>query len=506
MTPPAVELRNISKRFGNVLALDGAELRVGAGEFHALVGENGAGKSTLAKCLIGINGIDAGEMRIGGETWAGGDPRAARRMGIGMVFQHFTLVPSMTVAENLSLARPGPPAVIDWNEERKSLAAFLADAPFQVNLDAVVSELSAGQKQKIEILKELYLGTRVLLLDEPTSVLTPDEAEEVLDRLRAMASRGELSVLLITHKFREVMRYADQVTVLRKGRAAGTRAVATTNEAELAEMMMGERRATEVTDRAEKGQGEVVLSVSNLSVRGDKGLDVLHGLTFESRAGEILGIAGISGNGQREFVEVVAGQRPYRSGGITVNGERYAAECDCMRRLGVFVLPEMPLRNAAVPSMTVAENMALREFDQPPITRHGLLNHETIRTLGLGLIERFSVSPPSPDLPIAALSGGNVQRAVLARELGGREIRVLIAANPCFGLDFAATRFIHNELIAARNRGASVVLISEDLDELMDLSDRILVMNAGRIVYQCTRSEAEQVEIGRHMAGHAVVQ
>ncbi len=505
MTPPVIELRNISKRFGDVQALDRAELRLGAGEFHALVGENGAGKSTLAKCLIGINGIDAGEMRIGGEAWAGGDPRLARRLGIGMVFQHFTLVPSMTVAENLSLARPGLPAVIDWSEERKRLTAFLAGAPFQVDLDAVVSELSAGQKQKIEILKELYLGTRVLLLDEPTSVLTPAEAEEVLDRLRAMVSRGELSVLLITHKFREVMRYADRVTVLRKGRAAGTRAVATTNEAELAEMMMGERRAAEVADRADNAPGKVALAVSDLRVRGDKGLDVLHGLTFESRSGEILGIAGISGNGQREFVEVVAGQRPYRSGGIKVNGQPYAAERACMRRLGVFVLPEMPLRNAAVPSMTVAENIALREFDQPPITHNGLLNYAAIRKLGVELIERFSVSPPSPDLPIAALSGGNVQRAVLARELGGREIRVLVAANPCFGLDFAATRFIHNRLIAARNHGASVVLISEDLDELMDLADRILVMNAGRIVYECARSEARQVEIGRHMAGHVEV-
>jgi simple sugar transport system ATP-binding protein len=315
-----------------------------------------------------------------------------------------------------------------------------------------------------------------------------------------MVDRGELSVLLITHKFRDVMRYADRVTVLRKGRVVGTRTVARTSQGELAEMMMGDRRAVDALDRAPKTEGEVALSVANLRVRGDKGLDVLHDLSFEARSGEILGIAGISGNGQREFVEVVAGQRLCQSGSITVNGEPYSVSRECMRRLGVFVLPEMPLRNASVPSMTVAENIALREFDQPPISRHGLLSYDAVRKLGAEWIEKFSVSPPSPDLPISTLSGGNVQRAILARELGGPQIRVLIAANPCFGLDFAATRFIHNRLIEARNRGASVVLISEDLDELMDLADRILVMNAGRIVYRCTRSEAGQVEIGRHMA------
>ncbi len=503
--PPAIEMRSIRKRFGAVQALDGADLHVPPGEFHALIGENGAGKSTLAKCVMGINSIDSGEMLVDGAVWTARDPRQARQSGIGMVFQHFTLVPSMTVAENLSLPRPGLPAVIRWDEEMDRLRKFFDSAPFQVDLEARVSELSAGQKQKVEILKELYLGTRFLMLDEPTSVLTPAEADEVLGRLRAMVKERAISVLLITHKFREVMQYASRVTVLRKGQGAGTCAVAATSPAGLAEMMMGgDARASETVQRSGGAPGPVVFAVNRLCARGDKGVDVLHGLSLEVRASEILGIAGVSGNGQRELVETIAGQRPAHGGEITVKGERYEPSRAAMRRLGVFTLPEEPLRNAAAPAMTVAENMALREFDRAPFSRWGgLLDFGAIRRAGVDLIERFSVRPPSPDLPIGALSGGNVQRAILARELAGHEIRVLIAANPCFGLDFGAVAFIHNRLVEARNRGAAVLLISEDLDELLELADRIVVMCEGRIVHESLRAGADSLQIGRHMAGHA---
>jgi simple sugar transport system ATP-binding protein len=503
MTPPAVEVRRLRKRFGTVQALDGADLRVEPGEFHALIGENGAGKSTLAKCIMGINGIDEGEMLVDGTAWRARNPREARRSGIGMVFQHFTLVPSMTVAENLTLPRPGLPAIIRWNEEMDRLRTFFATAPFTIDLNARVSELSAGQKQKVEILKELYLGTRFLMLDEPTSVLTPAEADEVLGRLHAMVNSGALSVLLITHKFREVMTYADHVTVLRKGRGVGTRAVAECTTAQLAAMMMGEVRNTEVVERAGGGAGPVVFAVNHLSARGDKGLDVLHDLSLEVRAGEIVGIAGVSGNGQRELVEALAGQRPFQAGEVTVNGDRYYPTRDSMRRLGVFILPEEPLRNAAVPAMTVAENIALREFDRPPCSRFGLLDFGAIRRFAAELIERFSVRPPAPDLPIHTLSGGNVQRAILARELAGHDIQVLVAANPCFGLDFGAVEFIHNRLLEVRNRGTAVLLISEDLDELIELADRIVVMSAGHIVHASSGSAADPVLIGRYMAGHA---
>lgn len=503
VVPPVVEMRGIRKRFGAIQALDGVDLRAEPGEFHALIGENGAGKSTLAKCIMGINGIDEGEMLVDDAVWRARDPRQARRSGIGMVFQHFTLVPSMTVAENLTLPRPGLPAVIRWNEEMDRLRTFLDGAPFSMDLNARVSELSAGQKQKVEILKELYLGTRFLMLDEPTSVLTPAEADEVLGRLHAMVARGTLSVLLITHKFREVMNYADRVTVLRKGRGVGTRRVAESTPGQLAGMMMGEARGSESVERAAGEAGPVVFTVNHLRARGDKGVDVLHDLSLEVRAGEILGIAGVSGNGQRELVETLAGQRPFHAGHVTVKGEPYYPTRETMRRLGVFILPEEPLRNAAVPGMSVAENMALRDFDGPPCSHGGLLNFAEIRRVAMELIERFSVRPPSPELPIHMLSGGNVQRAILARELAGHEIRVLVAANPCFGLDFGAVEFIRNRLLEVRNRGAAVLLISEDLDELMELSDRIVVMSAGRVVHESARADADPVRIGRHMAGHA---
>lgn len=503
MKPPAIELRGIRKSFGAVQALDGAELSVAPGEFHALIGENGAGKSTLAKCLMGINPMDEGELLVDGARWIPHDPLEARRHGIGMVFQHFTLIPSMTVAENLTLARPGLPAIVNWQHETQRLQDFFAGAPFAVDLQARVSELSAGEKQKVEICKELYLGTRFLLLDEPTSVLTPAEADEVLGRLHAMARGGALSVLLITHKFREVMQYASRVTVLRKGRGVGTRDVAATSAAELAGMMVGEGRQAEPAARPAGDPGPIVLAVDRLHVRGDKGTGVLHGLSLQVRANEILGIAGVSGNGQRELVEAIAGQRGIESGTITVDGETYRPERETMRRLGVYTLPEEPLRNAAVPGMSVAENIALREFDRAPFSRFGLLRANAIRQAGLDLTERFSVRPASPDLPIGTLSGGNVQRAILAREFAGHPIRVLVAANPCFGLDFGAVAFIHNRLVEARNGGAAVLLISEDLDELMELSDRIVVISGGRIVHESVRADADAVDIGRHMAGHA---
>jgi simple sugar transport system ATP-binding protein len=286
LVPPVVEMRGIRKRFGSVQALDGVDLRVPPGEFHALIGENGAGKSTLAKCIMGISGIDQGEMLVDGAAWRARDPRQARRSGIGMVFQHFTLVPSMTVAENLTLPRPGLPAVIRWDEEIDRLRTFLAGAPFSVDLNTRASELAAGEKQKVEILKELYLGTRFLMLDEPTSVLTPAEADEVLGRLRAMVESGALSVLLITHKFREVMKYADRVTVLRKGRGVGTRAVAESTTVQLAGMMMGDARGGgEAVVRATGEAGPVVFTVNHLRARGDKGVDLLHNLSLEVRSG-----------------------------------------------------------------------------------------------------------------------------------------------------------------------------------------------------------------------------
>jgi len=500
--PPHLAARGISKHFGSLKALDDVSIEIVPGAFHALLGENGAGKSTIVKCLMGFHRADAGEMSIDGRHIVIDSPRQARSHGLGMVFQHFTLIPSMTVAENLVLARPGLPLVIDWKAEKKELRAFLEQAPFKVDLEARVDTLAAGQKQKVEILKELYLQTRLLILDEPTSVLTRNEADEVLGYARRLVDRKELSVLLITHKFREVIEYCDEVTVLRRGRLAGAGSTASLSASRMAEMMMGEPRVQKDVNRSGASSARPVLRIEDLRARGDNGLEVLHGVNLTVRGGEIVGIAGVSGNGQKELVEVIAGQRSALSGRITVNGENHLPTRALLRRHGFFTLPEEPLRNAAVPWMSVAENMVFGVFDQKPFQRSGfLLDRAAMDRLARELIARFSVRPPSPNLPMGNLSGGNVQRAILARELSG-EVRVLVAANPCFGLDFKAVDFIHDLLLETRNKGAAVLLVSEDLDELLTLSDRIFVMTGGTVAHETTPAEADLTMIGRQMAGH----
>ena len=501
--PAELEAAGITKRFGVFTAVDNVSLRLKTGTVHALLGENGAGKSTLVKCLMGFHPADSGAIRIGGEAVSIPSPREARRHGLGMVFQHFTLLPSMTVAENLVLARPDLPLVIRWAEEYARLEEFLRDAPFQVDLRERVANLAAGQKQKIEILKELYLRTRLLILDEPTSVLTPGEADEVLGYLRRLVDRGELSILLITHKFREVLAFADEVTILRRGRFAGSGAVRDLSSARMAEMMMGEARADKQVKRDSRRPGAPVLSIENLRVTGDNGLEAAHGVSLTVRAGEIVGIAGVSGNGQRELVEAIAGQRAPSAGKILVEGKRHTAGRAHLREHRFFTIPEEPLRNAAVASMSVAENMSLRVFDRPPFRKGAfLLNRKAVRRFGERLVREFSIQASSPDAPIGDLSGGNVQRAILAREFSSGEVKVLVAANPCFGLDFKAVDFVHDRLMEARNRGAAVLLVSEDLDELLALADRVVVMTGGEFVSESTPAEVDMTLIGQQMAGH----
>jgi ABC-type uncharacterized transport system ATPase subunit len=502
-SPPHLEALNISKRFGALKAVDQVSIDLPPGSFHALLGENGAGKSTIVKCLMGFYHADGGEIRLDGQTFRIDSPREARGHGLGMVFQHFTLIPSMTVAENLVLSRTGLPLVIDWKAEFALLEKFLERAPFQVDLKRRVSTLAAGQKQKVEILKELYLETRLLILDEPTSVLTTNEADEVLGYLRRLTEQKALSVLLITHKFREVFGFCDTVTILRRGRFAGAGLVSALDSGQMAEMMMGEARADKKVAAAPAQCGAALLRIDDLRADGDNGLEALHGIGLTVHAGEILGVAGVSGNGQREMVEVIAGQRRATAGQILVNNEIHEPTREMLRRHRFFILPEEPLRNASVARMTVAENMAFRVFDETPFEKGGfLLSRDAIERFGRDLVQRFSVRPPSPDTPIGDLSGGNVQRAILARELSSGEPQVLVAANPCFGLDFKAADFIHEALVAARSRGAAILLVSEDLDELLELADRILVMSDGKLVHETTPAEADVAFIGRQMAGH----
>jgi general nucleoside transport system ATP-binding protein len=501
--PPDLEVINMTKQFGSLVALDQVSLHLKPGVFHALLGENGAGKSTLVKCMMGFYHADQGEMRINGQPCTIHSPRDAHHQGIGMVYQHFTSVPAMTVSENLVLSKfADSPFLINWSQERERLAAFMETSPFHLPLETPVAQLAAGQKQKLEILKLLYLESKILILDEPTSVLTPDEADEILGLLQQQVKAGALSVLIITHKFREVTQFAEAVTVLRKGRLVGSGEVNQLSVADMAEMMMGERRELKVVDKVTGSNAVPILEVNQLFANRDNGLPAVGGVDLTINSGEIVGIAGVSGNGQKELVEVLAGQRPATAGEIKINGELYRATRSEMAKHRVFALPEEPLKNACIPQMSVAENMALRTYDQPPQARGVWLILGAIRRMATGLVQQFSVKTPSVETPVHHLSGGNVQRTVLARELSSPDIKLLIAANPCFGLDFAAVEFIHAQITEARNRGVAVLLVSEDLDELLELSDRILVISGGQFLYESPTATADFATISHAMAGH----
>lgn len=505
MNAVPLETYGLTKRFGAFTALDGVSLNVRPGTVHALLGENGAGKSTLVKCIVGYYLPDTGAVLVDGRERAIASPTVARDLGIGMVYQHFTVVPGMTVAENLLLARGHLPAVLPWQRLRAELAAFMASAPFRLDLDATPLDLSAGEKQKLEILKQLFLKPRLLILDEPTSVLTPQEADEVLGALRERAHAGECSVLMITHKFREVAAYADDVTVLRRGRLVHSGPVADSPQALLARAMVGGADATpqevaEIAPVAAAEPGEVQLAIDGLQVLGDRGEPAVQGLSLQVRAGEIVGVAGVSGNGQRELMEALVGQRRREAGSVRVGGEPYAARRAENRRLRVRALPEEPLRNACVAELSVAQNMALRSYDAPPYTRWGWVRWGALRERARAWIAEYGIKTQGERAAIRSLSGGNVQRAVLARELAD-DARLLLVANPVFGLDFAAVAEIHQRLRAARQRGCAVLLISEDLDELLALADRIVVLSEGRIVHDVPAARADRHDLGAHMGG-----
>lgn len=502
MTAPSLELIGFTKRFGAMAALDDVSVKIEAGAFHALLGENGAGKSTLVKCAMGYYAADQGQILLNDREVEIAHPRQAHELGLGMVYQHFTLVPNMTVLENFVLSRGDLPAVIDWAAERRALNAFFETTPFTVPVDVAVADLAAGQKQKGEILRQLYLKRNLLILDEPTSVLTPDEADEVLTTLKKLTTDGQITIVTITHKFREVNTYCDAVTVLRRGQLIGTRPTSELDNDTMAEMMVGRRETRSVVERETRAPGKAVLKLEGLSVADNVGQLAVEELALEIRAGEIVGIAGVSGNGQRELVETLAGQRDHEAGRMLVHGELYTATRPEMVRHKIACLPEEPLRNACVADMSVAENMALRSFDQPPSSPDGIrLRRGPMRETARKLIEAYKVKTPGPDAAIRGLSGGNVQRAVLARELSS-EGDLLIVANPCFGLDFAAVAEIRARIVQARNRGAAVLLVSEDLDEILQLSDRIVVMFDGRLALQTDAASADVGAIGRAMAGH----
>ena len=500
----------LGKRFGSFKALDGVSLDVRPGTVHALLGENGAGKSTLVKCVVGYHRPSEGSLLIDGRETEIASPIDARARGIGMVYQHFTLVPGMTVAENLLLARGNVPAVVDWPRVREELARFIASTPFALDLDATPVDLAAGEKQKLEILKQLLLKPRLLILDEPTSVLTPQEADQVLGLLRERAHSGACTVILITHKFREVNAYADDVSVLRSGRLVASHRVSDVDAARLATEMVGDGPADFVrVSRGAAGGASASanpeegarLRIRDLVVAGDRGEPAVRGLDLDVRPGQIFAIAGVSGNGQRELLEAIVGQRARSAGTVLVDGEPYRGTRSQNTRLKVRSLPEEPLRSACVGPMSVAQNISLRTFDRPPIARGGWISTSRMKQLARAAIAEYGIKTRGEGAEIRSLSGGNIQRAVLAREISDHA-RVLVVANPTFGLDFSASAEIHRRLLAQRDAGCAVLLISEDLDELLALADRVAVMSEGRLVYESAADGADRREIASHMAGH----
>ena len=496
-----VEAIGVGKYFGGFVALDDVTMRVKPGTVHGLLGENGAGKSTLVKCLLGYYRADAGTFLVDGKEATIDRPADADALGLGMVYQHFTLVPSMTVTENLVMSRANVPTVVNWAKERADIAEFKRTMPFQVKLDVAVGNLAAGERQKTEIIKQLYLQRRLIVLDEPTSVLTPQEAEEMLGMVRELTVSGQITTVIITHKLKEVGAFVDEVTVLRRGRMAGSGAVKDLSRSDMTAMMIGEPQAPANPERRGEPLADPRLLIRDLKTLNDVGRAGLSISELIVHGREIVGIAGVSGNGQKELVEVLGGQRKPLSGEVVVAGETYTATRAEAQEHDVRVLPEEPLRNGCVPRMSVTDNLNLRSFDLTKSGKHSAwLDLGGMHKQALKMIADFGIRTPSPDAPIAVLSGGTVQRCILARELDGK-VGLLIVANPCFGLDIKAVAEVRARIVAARNAGTAVLLVSEDLDEILELSDRILVMRQGQVVYETPAAEAEAHAIGSHMVG-----
>ena len=406
--PPDLQAQGITKRFGPLVALKDVNFRLRSGQFHALLGENGAGKSTLVKCIMGYYHPDEGQILLDQQHVTIRSPRDAQAFGIGMVYQQFTLISNMTVLENLVISRAKLNPIINWQQEEAHLIQFMEKMPFKVSLSARVSSLAAGEKQKVEILKQLALQNRILILDEPTSVLTPQEADEMLGHLRAMTLAQQLSVLIITHKLREVAAFADEVTVLRKGQFVGSGKVSELKVSQMAEMMVGSEITAKPKQRTPRSTSVPKLVLQDIRIKDDLGVEVVRGVHLTIHEGEIVGVAGVSGNGQRELVEVLGGQRPATAGTIRVQDHLYQPTRKKIVRHKMVCLPEEPLQNTCVGHMTVAENLAFRNFDSAPHAMGGwLISRPALRRSAYGLIERYNIKPPYPDTPIRSLSGKN---------------------------------------------------------------------------------------------------
>ncbi len=500
MSDLALEVRGITKRFPGVVANDGVNFALRKGEIHALLGENGAGKTTLMNIIYGLYRPDEGEIFVEGRKVDINGPHDAIRLGIGMVHQHFMLVPVFTVAENLVLGAEitkGP--VLDLKAARQAVRELSAHYGLEVDPDAVVEDLPVGVQQRVEILKALYRQARILVLDEPTAVLTPQEVEDLFRVMEELRKRG-VSIIFITHKLKEVLAIADRITVMRRGKVVGTTEPAQTSEQELASMMVGREVLLQV-EKSPAQPGEVVLEVEDLWVEDERGLPAVQGVSFEVRAGEILGVAGVQGNGQTELVEALTGLRQPLKGSIRLGGEvapfqnpRYLIEH------GMAHIPEDRQKHGLVLAETVADNLVLCTYYKPPFARHGVRQPEAILENARRLIQEFDIRTPGPEVPAATLSGGNQQKVIVAREFS-RPVKLLVANQPTRGLDVGSIEYIHRRIVGMRDQGAAVLLVSAELDEILSLSDRIVVMYRGQIVATMDASEATREKLGLLMAG-----
>ena len=498
---PAVELRGITKAFPGVVANDHIDFSAERAEIHGLLGENGAGKTVLMSILYGLYRPDEGEIFVDGEEVEMDSPATAMRHGVGMVHQHFMLVPSLTVAENIILGREPIKngVLLDKEKMLKEVEECCRMYRLDVDLGAPVHGLPVGVQQRVEILKALYRGADVLVLDEPTAVLIPQEVEELFRAVRALKEEGK-TVIFISHKLKEVLAICDRITVLKRGRVVGTVETARTNIGELAEMMVG-RQVVSTFEKKTK-IGGAVLKVESLRAMDDRGLTALKGVGFEVHSSEILGIAGVEGNGQTELVEVLMGLRRATEGRMILDGVDITRATPGERiRLGVSHVPEDRHRRGLVPDFSVMENLILGSHKEPEFTRWGFsLDYEKASSFSKGLVEDYSIQTPSVDAPARNLSGGTQQRVIVAREFSRRP-RLIIAAQPTRGLDVGATEYVRRKLVEMRDRGSAVLLVSADLDEIRALSDRIAVMYEGEIAAIKDPEETSEQELGLLMAG-----